>query len=64
VVRIYLLLGNGVFSVCPPRDYINDTEPNQFRMIMGMRMRMRTRKERGLGGKGRRVWLKIDCELL
>jgi hypothetical protein len=47
-----------VFSTGPPRDYISGTEQTQ------MSRRTRTRMERLLGSEGRRVQLKIDCELL
>jgi hypothetical protein len=47
-----------VSSMGPPRDYISGTEQNQ---VSG---RTRTRTERVLGSQGRRVRLKIDCELL
>jgi hypothetical protein len=47
-----------VFSMDPPRDYISGTELNQIIR------RMRTRMERALGSEGRRVRLKIGCELL
>jgi hypothetical protein len=50
-----------MFSMVPPRGYISGTEPNQIRMRVE---RMRTRMERVLGSQGRRVRLKIDCELL
>jgi hypothetical protein len=43
-----------MFSVDPSREYISSTEENQ----------VRTRMERVLGNQGRRVQLKIDCELL
>jgi hypothetical protein len=47
-----------VFSVSPPRDYISGTGPNQ------VSRRTRKRMERALGSQGRRVRLKIECELL
>jgi hypothetical protein len=43
-----------LFSMDPPRGYISSTEQNQIR----------TRMNRVLGSQGRRVRLKIDCELL
>jgi hypothetical protein len=45
-----------VFSADPPRYYVSSTEENQIRT--------RTRMELVLGSQGRRVRLKIDCELL
>jgi hypothetical protein len=47
-----------VFSMDPPRDYKSSTEQNEVSRITRMRM------ERVLGSRGRRVQLKIDCELL
>jgi hypothetical protein len=47
-----------MFSMGPPRDYISGTEQNQVSRTTGSRM------ERVLSGQGRRVRLKIDCELL
>jgi hypothetical protein len=43
-----------IFSMDLPRNYISSTQPNQIRMRM----------KQVLGSQGRRVRLKIDCELL
>jgi hypothetical protein len=50
-----------VFSMDPPWDYISGTEPNQIRIE---RDKTRTRMGGVLGSQGRKVQLKIDCELL
>jgi hypothetical protein len=50
------VLGNGCVSMGPPQDYISSGEQNQIRE--------RIRTERVLGSPGRRVRLKIYCELL
>jgi hypothetical protein len=42
----------------PLQDCISGTEPIQISCRTRMRM------ERVIGGKGRMVWIKIDCELL
>jgi hypothetical protein len=47
-----------MFSMDPPRDYVSSTEQNQ------MSRTTRTKMGRVLGSRGRRVHLKIDCELL
>jgi hypothetical protein len=49
-----------VFSMSPPRDYISSPVINQ-KSVGELRERMRM--ERVLGSQGRRVRLKIDCEL-
>jgi hypothetical protein len=58
VFSIYPLLGNDVFSVGPPRDYVSGREQNK------VSHRRRMRMERVLGSQGRRARLKIDYELL
>jgi hypothetical protein len=47
-----------VFSTDPPHDYITGTKQNQ------MSRTTRTIMEPLLGSQGRRVRLKIDCELM
>jgi hypothetical protein len=49
-----------VFSKGPPRDYISSPVVNQKSVVE----REITRMGRVLGSQGRRVPLKIDCELL